>query len=72
MGNLTEEIESGRVISCNESKYNKNQDHVRNLFIPRFSEKDLVIFHQNIRGLNNNKLDDYPFLYLQILHTLYV
>jgi hypothetical protein len=54
MGNLTEESEFGRVINCN----NKNQNHVRNLFIPKFFKKDFVIFLQNIRGLNRNKLDE--------------
>jgi len=58
MGNLTEESEFGRVINCNELKHNKNQSHVRNLFIPKFSKKDFVIFHQNIGGVNSNKLDE--------------
>jgi len=58
MGNLTEESEFGRVINCNEFKLNKNQNHVRNLFIPKFSKIDFVIFHQNIIGLNSNKLDE--------------
>ena len=47
MGNLTEESEFGRVINCNLFKHNKNQIHVRNIFIPKFSMKDFVIFHQN-------------------------
>jgi len=58
MGNLTEESEFGRVINCNDFKHNKNQNHVRNLFIPKFSKKDFVIFHQNIRGLKSNKLEE--------------
>jgi len=58
MGNLTEESEFGRVINCNEFNHNKNQNHVRNLFIPKFSKIDFVIFHQNIRGLNSNKLEE--------------
>jgi hypothetical protein len=58
MGNLTEELEAGTVISCNELQHTKNQDNVRNLFIPTLSKKYFVIFHQNIRGLNNNKLDE--------------
>jgi hypothetical protein len=70
MGNLTEELESGRVNNCNELKHNKNQNHIRNLFIPKFSKKDFVIFHQNIRGLNGNTLEELC-VYLQILHTLY-
>jgi len=56
--NLTEESESDRVINCNELKHNKNQNHAENLFIPKFSKKDFVIFHQNIRGLNSNRLDE--------------
>jgi exonuclease III len=58
MGNLTEELESGRIINCSGLEHNKNQDYVRNLFISKFSEKDFVIFHLNIRGLNNNKLNE--------------
>jgi hypothetical protein len=27
-------------------------------FIPKYSKKDLAIFHQNTRGLNSNKLDE--------------
>ena len=57
-GNLTEGSEFGRVINCNEFKHNMNQNHVRNLFIPKFSKKDFVIFHQNIRGLKSNKLEE--------------
>jgi len=57
MGNLTEESEFGQIINCNELKHNKNQKHVRNLFIPKFSKKDFI-FHENIRGLNSNKVDE--------------
>jgi hypothetical protein len=56
MGNLTEELESGRVINCNELKHTKNQDYIRNLFIHKLSKKDFI-FHQNIRCVNNNKVD---------------
>ena len=58
MGNLTEESEFGRVINYNEFEHNKNQNLVRNLFIPKCSKKDFVIFHQNVRGLNSKKLDE--------------
>ena len=58
MGNLTEESQSSRAFNCNELKYNENQDHLRHLFIPTTSKKDFVIFYQNIRGLNSNKLDE--------------
>jgi hypothetical protein len=57
MGNLTEELESGRVRNCIELKHNKNQDYVRNFPIPTFSKNDFAISHQNIRGLNRNKLN---------------
>ena len=56
MGNLTEESEFGRVINCIEFKHSKNQNHVRNLFIRKFSKKSFI-FQQN-RGLNSNKLDE--------------
>jgi hypothetical protein len=57
MENITEELESGSIIICSGLEH-KNQDYVRNLFIPRFSKIDFVIFHQNIRGLNNSKLEE--------------
>jgi hypothetical protein len=40
MENLTEELESDRVINCSVLKYNKNQNH-KKLFIPKFSKKIL-------------------------------
>lgn len=58
MENITEELQSGRVPDGNVLKYNKNQVHLEHPFIPKISKKDLVIFHQNIRGLNSNKLDE--------------
>jgi len=71
MGNLTEELESGRVINCNELKHTKNQNYVRNLFIPKLSKKDFIIFHQNIRGLNNNKVDELSiFLSANLPHII--
>ena len=57
MGNLTEEAEIGRVMNCSKIKNNKNQNHIRNPYKPKLSKKDLI-FHQNIRGLNSNKLDE--------------
>ena len=57
MGNLTEEAEIGRVMNCSKIKNNKNQNHIRNPSKPKLSKKDLI-FHQNIRGLNSNKLDE--------------
>jgi hypothetical protein len=61
MGNLTEESEPNRVINLNGIKHSKNQNQVRKLDIPKFSQKDFVIFHQNIRGLNSSKLDELSF-----------
>jgi hypothetical protein len=58
MGNLTEELQSSRVFNYSELQYNKSQDHSRYLSIPKISRKDHVIFHQNVRGLNSNKLDE--------------
>jgi hypothetical protein len=58
MGNLTEKSEIDRVINCNETKTNKNQNRKRNLYRLKPSKKDLVIFHQNIRGLDSNKIDE--------------
>jgi hypothetical protein len=56
-GEFTEESEFGWVINCIELKHNKNQNHVRNLSIPKFSKKDFI-FHENIRGLNSNKVGE--------------
>jgi hypothetical protein len=61
MGNLTEESEPNRVINCKGLKHSKNQNQVRKLDIPKFSQKGFVIFHQNIRGLNSIKLDELSF-----------
>jgi hypothetical protein len=58
MGNLNEGLGTGRAINSNDCKHNKNQDHARNFFIPKYSKNDLAIFHQNSRGLSNNKLDE--------------
>jgi hypothetical protein len=59
MENLTEELQPSRVVGSNELKY-KNQDYLRHPLSPKISKKDLAIFHQNIRGLNSNKLDELP------------
>jgi hypothetical protein len=58
MENLTKELESDRIHNCNDVNLNKNQDHFSYLTIVKFSKKDFVIFHQNIRGLYSNKLDE--------------
>jgi hypothetical protein len=41
------------IVFSNELKYNKNQS-----LNPQNFKKDLAVFHQNIKGLNNNKLDE--------------
>jgi hypothetical protein len=58
MGNLTEELQSSRAHNYSELKYNKSQGHPRHLSILKTSKKDLVILHQNIRGLNSNIFDE--------------
>ena len=58
MGNLTEELGFDRVNDSNELKHYKSQIHITNLSIPKGSKEDFVIFHQNIRGLSTNKLDE--------------
>jgi hypothetical protein len=58
MENLTEELGFDRVNDCNEIKHYKNQINITNLSTPKGSKKDFVIFHQNIRDLSNNKLDE--------------
>jgi len=71
MGNLTEELESGGVNNCSMLKHNKNQNYVRNLFIPKFSKKDFVIYHQNVRGLNSNKIEELSVsLSANLLHII--
>ena len=37
---------------------NMNQDQAWKFFTPKYSKKCLAIYHQNIRGLSNNKLDE--------------
>jgi len=62
MGNLTEESEFGRVINCNELKHNKNQNQVRNIFIPKFSKKRLLFFSIPLEVSTAITLMNYPFL----------
>ena len=64
---MTEELESGRVINCNELKPNKNQDHVKSFFIPKFSKKDFFLsFTKTLEVSTVINLMNYPFPYLQI------
>jgi hypothetical protein len=57
--NLVERTESFIATNYSDLNINKKQDLVRNKFIPKLSKKDLMILHQNIRGLNNNKIDEF-------------
>jgi len=72
MGNLTEELESGRVINCNALKHNKNQDHVRNFSFLNSLKKILLVFTRPLEISTITNLMNYPFFYLQIFHTLNV
>ena len=57
MGNLTEKLVSDTATHCNELNHYKSQNYTT-FSIPETSKKDLVIFHQNIRGLSITKLDE--------------
>ena len=57
MGNLTEKLVSDRETHCNELNHYKSQNYTTSS-IPETSKKDLVIFHQNIRGLSITKLEE--------------
>ena len=73
MGGITNEIGNGRLSNCGDPKRYKYQDHVVDLPTPqisneclvngRLSKRDFTMFHQNIRGLAINKIDDI-FVYL--------
>jgi len=70
MGNLTEELESGRVINCSELKHTKNQDYVRKS-IPKLSKNILLFFTKTLEVSTITNLMNYPLFYVQILLTLY-
>jgi hypothetical protein len=57
MGNVNEGPETGRTINSNDCTHNKNQDHARIFFIPKYSKK-IWLFFTNTRGLSNKKLDE--------------
>jgi hypothetical protein len=65
MGNLTEELEFDRVTNCNELYHYKNQNYTTNPPTSTIFKKDFVTFHQNIRGLSSNKLDEL-FVFLSV------
>ena len=70
---ILEEPETGRTINSSDCKRNMNQDQAQKFFTPKYSKKSLAIYHQNIRGLSNSKLDElYIYIYLQILRISYV
>ena len=58
MGNLTEKLVSDTATHCNELNHYKSQNYTSTSSITKTSKKDLVIFHQNIRGLSITKLDE--------------
>ena len=49
-----------------------NQDQAWKFFTPKYSKKSLAIYHQNISGLSNNKLDKLYMYLSNILCTSYV
>ena len=69
---ILEEPETGRTINSNECKHNMNQDQAQKFFTPKYSKKRLAIYHQNISGLSNNKLDKLYMYLSNILCTSYV
>jgi hypothetical protein len=63
MRNLTDELEFDRVTNCNDLQHHKNQNYTTNSSTFKISIKYFGIFHQNIRGLSSNELDE-PFVTL--------
>ena len=81
MGNITNEVGNERLSNCGDLKRYKYQDHVVDLLIPqisderlvngRLSKRDFTMFHQNIRGLAINKIDDIiVYLHTSPVHVL--
>jgi hypothetical protein len=58
MGNLTDELEFDSVTNCNEPQHYKNQNYATNFSTFKISKKGFGIFHQTIRSLSSNKLDE--------------
>ena len=58
MGNLTDELETDRVKNCSEPQRYKTQTYTTDFSHFKISKKDFGIFHQNIRGLSSNNLDE--------------
>jgi hypothetical protein len=65
MGYLIDELEFGSVANCNEPQYYKNHNYTTDFSTFKISKKDFGIFHQNIRDLSSNKLDELLCPYLQ-------
>jgi exonuclease III len=74
MGGITNEVGNGKLSNGGDLKHSEYQDHVadlptsqklyEHLVKGQLSKYDFTIFHQNIRGLAINKIDDI-FVYLQ-------
>jgi hypothetical protein len=45
-------------LNHSESRYEKNKKHIMQPQLPKVGNEDLVIYQQNIRGLNISKLDE--------------
>jgi hypothetical protein len=70
--NLLELTECSSASNYNDLNVNRNQGPERNNFIPKLSKKDLMILHQNITGLNNNKIDEISISEAAVLHMFSV
>lgn len=78
MGGIIIEIQKENLSNCDDQKSFKCQDHVVDLPTPqileerlingRLSKRNFTMFHQNIRGLAINKIDDI-FAYLNTSPT---
>ena len=81
MGVITKQVENERLSNYDDPKRYKYQDHVIDLSTPqitgehlvtgRLSKRDFTVFHQNIRGLAINKIDDiFEYLHTSPIHVL--
>jgi len=68
MGGINKEIGNEKLSNCDDQKSYICQDHLVDLPVPQIveeclingqlSKRDFNMFHQNIRGLTINKIDD--------------
>jgi hypothetical protein len=81
MGGITKEIGDERLSNGGDPKCYKYQNHIGDLPVPQISDerlvngqlskKDFTMFHQNIRGLAINKIDDISvYLHTTPIHVL--